>query len=153
MTLLRFNDRSRFRNPWMEFERIRRGLDELSQNAFDNELFKQGRPTVYPPLNILETPDSLIIKAELPGVTADQVDISIEGDTLTLQGNRESPQSGKPVSHHRQEIESGNFSRAVGLPVKIDVDSINAKLANGILTITMNKAAETKPRQVKITTE
>jgi len=152
MALIRFTERPHFRNPWAEFERIRAGLDELSQN-----LVKEGKmhmdPTVFPPLNIYESGDALIIKAELPGFQAEDLDISIEGDTLTLQGTRKRDQENKNASYHRREIETGNFSRAIALPARIDLDKVTAKLADGILSLTLHKADVVKPKQINITTE
>lgn len=152
MALIRFAERPRFRNPWAEFERIRQGLDELSQNLV-SEGKAQMHATVYPPLNMYETKDALILKAELPGVRVEDLEISLEGDTLTLQGKRLRSQDDTTTSYHRREIETGNFSRALALPTKVDLDKMIAKLANGILTITLQKAEEVKPRQIKISTD
>ena len=91
--------------------------------------------------------------AELPGVKAEDLELSIEGDTLTLQGKRDSRLSEAGVSYHRREIESGSFSRAVALPIKVDSEHVGAKLNNGILTITLMKASELTPRQIKVTAE
>ncbi|HHD64713.1 MAG TPA: Hsp20/alpha crystallin family protein [Desulfobulbaceae bacterium] len=152
MALIRFAERPHFRNPWAEFERIRQGLDELSQNLV-SEGKSHMQATVYPPLNMYETKDALILKAELPGVKAEDLEISVEGDTLSMQGTRKRNQAKENISYHRREIETGNFSRALALPTKIDLDNIMAGLSNGILTITLQKADEVKPRQVKITTD
>lgn len=152
MALIRFAERPRFRNPWAEFERIRQGLDELSQNLV-SEGKAQMHATVYPPLNMYETKDALILKAELPGVRVEDLEISLEGDTLTLQGKRLRSQDDTTTSYHRREIETGNFSRALALPTKVNLDKMTAKLANGILTITLQKAEEVKPRQIKISTD
>ena len=152
MAIPRFTEKPQFRNPWMEFERIRRGLDRLTKEAFGDELHYSSRASVYPPLNIFETPNSLIIRAELPGIKADQLDISLETDTLTIKGKRQIQHEESKVSFHRREIECGNFNRSIGLPIKIDPDSISAKLVNGILTITLNKAEEIQPRRIVITT-
>ncbi len=152
MALIRFTEQPRFMNPWAEFERIRQGLDALSRN-----MLSEGRvampATVYPPLNIYETKDELIIKAELPGVKAEDLEISLEGDTLTMQGQRKKTEENEKTSYHRREIEAGSFSRALTLPTKVDPDKISAKLADGILTITLQKADEVKPRHIEITTE
>jgi HSP20 family protein len=152
MAFIRFSEGPYFRNPWVEFERLRHSLDQLSRNFIGDEHAPRNRATVFPPLNIFETNDQLIVKAELPGVRAEDIAISIEGDTLTLQGKRDF-QKETDVSYHRREIERGNFSRAIGLTTKVDVDAVNARLANGILTITLNKAAEVKPRKINVITE
>ena len=152
MAFIRFVDRPAFRNPWAEFERIRQGLDELSR-SYGDKTQTQGRANVYPPLNIYEEPDRLLVTAELPGVKVEDLDLSIEGDTLTLQGKRDNPQPEAGVSYHRREIESGSFSRAIALPVKVDAERVAAKLHNGVLTITLMKATELTARQIKVSAE
>lgn len=152
MAFIRFAERPAFRNPWAEFERIRQGLDELSRNYVEKGK-AQGQANVYPALNIYEETDRLTITAELPGVKVEDLDLSIEGATLTLQGKRDSRQGEGAVSYHRREIECGSFSRAVTLPVKVDLESASAKLINGILTVVLMKASEATPRHIKVSAE
>ncbi len=149
MAFIRFTDRPAFRNPWVEFERIRQGLDELSR-SYAEKGKAQIRANVYPPLNIYEEADKMVLSAEIPGVKAEDLDISLEGDTLSIQGKRDSREDDFTLSYHRREIESGSFSRAISLPVKVDVERISAKLVNGILTVTLMKAAEATPRQIRV---
>lgn len=152
MAFIRFAERPNFRNPWAEFERIRQGLDELSRSYADKGK-AQGQANVYPALNIYEETDRLTITAELPGVKVQELDLSIEGDTLTIQGKRNHRQADGSVSYHRREIEYGSFSRAITLPVKVDIETANAKLVNGILTLTLMKASEATPRHIKVSAE
>lgn len=151
MAFIRFGERPELRNPWAEFERIRQGLDKLSHGYFARET-PFGGATVFPALNVFEERENLTVKAELPGVEAGDLTISLEGDTLTIQGKRETKHNGEKLSYHRREIEAGNFSRAINLPVKVNPETVTARLSNGILTITLEKAAEVKPRQVTVTT-
>ena len=152
MAVIRFTERPRFRNPWAEFERIRQGFDELSRSMRTGET-PYADATVYPPLNMYENTENLIITAELPGIAPGDLDISIEAETLTLQGKRQHSQDDEQLSYHRREIGRGSFSRAIALPTKIDSDNITAKLADGILTVTLAKAAEVKPRKISVITE
>jgi len=152
MAFIRFVDRPAFRNPWAEFERIRQGLDEISR-SYGEKGKEHGRANVYPPLNIYEEPDRLLITAELPGVQVEDLDLSIEGETLTLQGKRDNRQSEPGVSYHRREIESGSFSRAIALPVKVDTERVVAKFTHGVLTITLMKAAAATPRQIIVSAD
>lgn len=152
MAIIRFTERPGTINPWAEFERIRQGLDQFSRNFLTSETPYSGG-TVFPALNAFEDNNLLTIRAELPGVKVENLDISFEGDTLTLKGKREPYHNDEKVSYHRREIETGNFSRAVTIPVKVDPDTIAAKLKNGILVITMEKADDVKPRQVNVMTE
>jgi len=150
MPVLRFGDRPYFWNPWNEFERIRKGLDDLSRTY---PLARAGQgASVFPALNVYESGDRLVIQAELPGIKAEELDVSVEGETLTLKGQRQhKPKDGK-ISYHRREIETGSFNRAVTLPCRVQPDAISARLANGILILELPKAAEVKPRQIRITT-
>ncbi|MBM9538409.1 Hsp20/alpha crystallin family protein [Desulfobulbus alkaliphilus] len=152
MAFIRFSDRPTFRNPWAEFERIRQGLDELSKTYVEKGK-TPGPANVFPALNIYEEPDRLLITAELPGVKTTDLDLSIEGETLTIQGQRSGGDSETGASYHRREIQYGSFSRAVTLPVKVDTETIAAKLTNGILTVTLLKASAVTPRQIKVTAE
>lgn len=152
MALIRFTERPGTVNPWAEFERIRQGLDQFSRNFLPRE-DAYGHGNVFPALNVFEEKDILIIKAELPGVQAEDLDISFEGETLTIKGRRKPYQNGQKSSYHRREIEMGSFSRSVTLPLKINPDTLAAKLQNGILAITMEKAASVKPRQVNVVSE
>lgn len=152
MAFVRFADRPAFRNPWAEFERIRQGLDELSRTYVEKGK-AQNRTNVYPALNIFEEADRLIVTAELPGVKAQDLELSLEGETLSIQGRRDNKQNEKGASYHRREIESGSFSRAITLPIKVDAEQIGAKLNNGILVITLMKASAVTPRQIKVSTE
>ncbi|MDR2549264.1 MAG: Hsp20/alpha crystallin family protein [Desulfobulbus sp.] len=152
MPYVRFIDRPTFRNPWAEFERIRQGLDELSR-SYAEKSKGQGRANVYPALNIYEEADRLVVTAELPGVKASDLDLSIEGDTLTLQGKRERRQNEAGISYHRREIQSGGFSRAIALPTKVDAEHVGARLVDGMLTITLMKASAVTPRQIQVTAE
>ena len=152
MALIRFSERPGMNNPWAEFDRIRQGLDQFSRNFLVKEN-PYGSGTVFPALNVYAEKDILTIKAELPGVKAEHLDISFEGDTLAIKGKREPYDKGDKISYHRREIETGSFNRAVTLPIKINPDTIAAKLQNGLLAITMEKAASVKPRQVNVMTD
>ncbi|OGQ95056.1 MAG: heat-shock protein Hsp20 [Deltaproteobacteria bacterium RIFOXYD12_FULL_57_12] len=150
MTLIRFTDRPLPRNPWAELEKFKREMDMLWPRFFGGETAAKHVSSVYPPLNISENADNIFIRAELPGIQANDLEIFIEGDTLTIKGERRSKKANEKTSYHRQELEYGRFSRAVALPTKVDADKITALVENGILTITLPKAEEAKPRQITV---
>ncbi len=152
MPFIRFTERPVLRNPWAEFERIRKGLDELSRGYGDRSNW-YNQPNVFPALNIYEQGDRLVVTAELPGVAATDLDISLEADTLSIQGKRNNMQTDEQVSYHRREIEAGSFNRSLTLPVKIDQDKVSARLQDGILTVTLMKLAEATPRKIDIIAE
>ena len=152
MAFIRFSERPAFRNPWVEFERIRQGLDELSRSYMGRPRGRQ-HAGVFPALNIREEADRLVVSAELPGVKAEDLEIALEGETLSIQGRRaERRDEGNP-SYHRREIQCGSFSRALSLPVQVDAERIDAKLADGLLTIILMKAAAATPRRIRVNAE
>ena len=147
MAIVRFADQKLFRNPWADFERMRRELDAIFQGTGPDS---GGRATVFPALNISEDSAYLYVRAEIPGVPANEVEINIEGDTLTIRGERKTCVADAKRSYHRRELECGRFSRAITLPTKVQVDKIEAKATNGIVTITLPKAEAVTPRQIKV---
>jgi len=148
MAIIRFADRPMFYNPWAEFEKLRREMNTFT-NFFDMEGMAPSAQ-VYPALNITEDKDNIYVRAEIPGVQAADLDIAVEGDSLVIKGERKACATEEKASYHRREIECGRFSRAVTLPVKVKVDNIRAESRNGVLKITMPKAEEIKPRQIKV---
>ncbi|MEW6501462.1 MAG: Hsp20/alpha crystallin family protein [Thermodesulfobacteriota bacterium] len=149
MAIIRFSDRPFFRNPWADFERMRREFDSLFQGLAGDYAGRPGT-TVYPALNISEDANNLYVRAEIPGVKGSNIDVSVEGETLTISGERTTCPAEQKLSYHRREIECGRFSRAVTLPTKVNSDQVGAGFVNGVLTITLPKAEAAKPRKIEI---
>lgn len=149
MAIIRFVDRPFFRNPWADLERMRRDMDALFKD-FSADAGGYGGATVYPALNISEDAGNIYVRAEIPGVGAADLDISVENQTLTLKGERKACTAAERASYHRREIECGRFNRAISLPTRVEVEKVTAKSTNGILTITLPKAGEVKPRQIAV---
>ncbi|MEJ2690870.1 MAG: Hsp20/alpha crystallin family protein [Deltaproteobacteria bacterium] len=150
MAIVRFGERPNYRNPWAEFEKMRREMDSLSKRVLGGGPSRD-YANVYPALLIIEDENAIHVEAEVAGVRPEDVEISIEGETLTLKGERKAPTSEEKVSYHRREVEYGTFNRAVTLPTRIKVDKITARSVNGILYITLPKAEEVKPKKINVT--
>jgi len=150
MAIMRFYDQPVFRNPWADFEKMRREFDSLFRNLGAEAA--RGGATVFPALNISEDQQNVYVRAEIPGVTPADLEVAVEGDTLTIKGERRGiePASGGKVSCHRREIESGRFSRALTLPTRVNPEGVTAAGKNGILLITLPKAEEVKPRRIDV---
>jgi HSP20 family protein len=103
-----------------------------------------------PAVDIYETDDEVVVKAELPEVNQKDIDIQIENNTLTLRGERKFNKETKKENFHRIERSYGTFSRSFTLPGTIDQEKINADYKDGILKISMPKREETKPKQIKV---
>ena len=115
--------------------------------------------SVFPAVNVSETDDAVTLEAELAGLDASGIDISITGDELVLKGSRPRCEvgpttgDGEPqerVTWHRRERGSGAFERRIGLPVAVDAERVEARLVDGILTVTCPKSPQSQPRKVPV---
>ncbi len=136
-------------DPFSDFE-FPTGL-RLFQDAV-NRLFTEAgaaRPWA-PPVDILETSDELILKADLPDVNPENVNIQIEDGTLTLRGERKFEKEHESVGYHRLERSYGSFVRCFSVPDTVDTERVKADYHNGVLTVTLPKKEVAKPRSIKI---
>ncbi len=139
------------RDPFAELERMRREMDRLLGAFFPAGGL--GRTAgVFPAVNISEDDNNIYVRAELPGIKADDIEISIEDNSLIIKGERKIPEEGENVTYHRREREGGVFRRIISLPTKIDVDKVSATSKNGVLEIVLPKAPESKPKQIEVKT-
>jgi HSP20 family protein len=104
----------------------------------------------YPPLNIWSNEEGLVITAEVPGISPDEIEISVVGETLTLSGERKAEELDEGTRYHRQERGSGKFSRTVQLPFPVDVDEVNALFVDGVLEIKLPRTEADKPRKIAV---
>jgi HSP20 family protein len=105
-----------------------------------------------PSVDIYETENQLVLKADLPDVDPKEIDVRVENQTLTLAGERKFESQTSDKGYHRIERSYGNFVRSFAVPNSFDTDQINAAYKNGVLTVTLPKKETAKPRQVKIDT-
>ncbi|MBI2560166.1 MAG: Hsp20/alpha crystallin family protein [Planctomycetes bacterium] len=128
--------------------------DEMNQ-LFD-DFFKK-RPffeTAWSPeLDVSETNDNVIVKAEVPGLDPKDIDISISGDTLTLKGEKKEEKHENDRYYHRIERRYGSFMRSVTLPESVDSEKVKAECKNGILEITLPKVEKAKPKKITVKVE
>ncbi len=136
-------------DPLRELEQLQRRMDRLFQSAFGLER-SPWRVGVYPLLNISEDRDHVYVRAELPGVKAEDLEITIQDNRLILRGQRKIATEEKQVNYHRRERESGFFRRIVALPARIQPDKVEAATRDGILTIKLAKPEEVKPRKIQV---
>ena len=106
-----------------------------------------------PPLDIAETDDEIVVKAELPGLTAEDLKISIQGDHLTIQGEKRSEREENGKSFHRVERTFGKFLRSVQLPTEVDNEKTKATYKNGVLELHLAKREEVKKKEIQIEVE
>jgi HSP20 family protein len=106
---------------------------------------------VFPPMNISHDDDKFYLRAEVPGLKPAELSISALRNRASISGKREIPRE-KRVSYHRRERPEGAFNRTVTLPMEVDPERVDARYADGILTLTLPKAEQTKPRQIAVRT-
>lgn len=139
---------------WGPFGNVR-VLHRHMDRVFD-DVFRGPRVLTWEPaelgfaLDVYENDDALVVKAALPGVRPDEVDISVVEDVLTVKGETKSEEETKDGSYHRRELRYGAFARSIPLPTRVDHEKAEATFENGILTITLPKAEEVKPKSIKI---
>lgn len=109
-----------------------------------------GESRWIPAIDVRETEDSFEFTAELPGLTKDQVEITIEDKVLTLSGERKFEENEESNGYHRIERAYGSFSRSFTLPNEVDQDKVKAVFENGLLSVSIPKAEQVKPRKIQI---
>jgi len=141
--------RPTFDSPFGDFDRMRREMLRLL-DAADGEYASGANAGVFPPLNITHDDDNFYVRAEVPGIDPKALSISALRNRVTLAGKRELPREHERASYHRKERAEGSFNRTLTLPTSIDADRVDARYADGVLTLTLPKAEDAKPRQIAV---
>ena len=138
----------RYRIPsvYRELNRMQRDMERL----FDTFYPVRRQAPAYPAMNIWSNEDGLLISAEVPGIDPADIDISVVGETLTLNGSRMANELEEGARYHRQERGFGKFSRSIQLPFPVNVDDVTASFKNGVLQITLPRAEADKPRKITV---
>ena len=136
-----------YRSPWREMERLRREMHEVVSGLPAAE----GATTPgYPAINVWTNENSAVVTAELPGVVAENIEISVVGDTLSLTGQRSPEDREESGAYHRRERKYGRFARAVKVPFPVEPDAVEAVFENGVLSITLPRLEADKPRRISV---
>ena len=103
-----------------------------------------------PPIEVFEKEDKFVVKAELPGMKEEDIDVSVVGDTLTVKGERKTETEVKEEDYYCCERSYGSFFRSIALPSTVDAEKIEASYENGVLEVSLPKAAEVKPKKISV---
>ncbi len=138
--------------PFSDVVTLRQAMDRLFDDSFVRParfagLFGEGAEK---PIDMYQTDEEVVVKASVPGVKPEQVDVTITGDTLTIKGETKTEEEVKKENYFRKERSYGAFSRSILLPSSLQTDKAEASFENGVLTLTIPKAEESKPKQIKI---
>jgi HSP20 family protein len=137
-------------NPSQQLANAREPFYRLFDTYFNDGGEDLATRTWTPPVDIQETDDSYRIQAELPGMSKEDIQITLENNVLRLSGERKFEKDVKKENYHRIERTYGTFSRSFALPTQVSPDKVEAKFDNGVLTITVPKAEQAKPRRISI---
>ncbi|RJP49061.1 MAG: Hsp20/alpha crystallin family protein [Anaerolineaceae bacterium] len=136
--------------PAREMMSLREAMDRLFDDAFTRPLGIAGNNWSVPAVDMYQTDDEVVVKAALPGIKSDEVQINVTGEMLTIKGETSQKEEVKEKAYHLREQRWGSFERSVALPVAVVADKAKAEFENGILTITLPKAEEVKPKTITI---
>ena len=138
--------------PFPEIISLRQAMDKLFEDSFVTPSRISGIPGSYmaTPVDMYQTASDVVVKATLPGIKPEEVDITITGDTLTIKGETKAEEEVKREDYIYQEHRYGTFSRSLALPSGLDTDKAKADFTNGMLTLTIPKPEEAKPKQIKV---
>jgi HSP20 family protein len=135
--------------PVREMMTLREAMDRLFDDAFTRPIGTNGSSTV-PAIDLYQTDDEVVVKAALPGLKADDVQITVTNDVLTLRGEFKWENGHKEATYHIREQRYGSFERSIALPIDVQTDKAQADFQNGVLTITLPKAESVKPKTINI---
>lgn len=140
--------------PWRRYRaplaRPRKDLFHWFLEDFDLPVFGTGEREWMPPFDVSETEGEIIVKAEIPGMKVEDIDITLTDGLLTIKGERKMEKEDKQENYHRIERQYGSFSRSLNLGLKVEAESIDAAYKDGVLTVTLPKAEEDKPKKIEV---
>jgi len=137
--------------PFRGLSTLQDQFNRLFNEQLRNHSEESALTTWAPAVDIYETPNELVVKADLPDVNEKDIDVRVENNLLTIRGERKFEKSVSEENFLRVERTYGSFSRSFSLPNTVNAEKIGAEYRNGVLTVTLPKREESKPRQVKVT--
>lgn len=141
--------RPTFDDAFADFDQVRNEMMRLFDSV-TGDSFRSVGAGVFPPMNITQDNDNFYLSAELPGIVPSELSITAVKNRISIAGRREIKLENERVSYHRRERPDGSFNRTVTLPSDVDAARVDARYTDGILSLTLPKAEEAKPRQIKV---
>ncbi|MFZ6031090.1 MAG: Hsp20/alpha crystallin family protein [Chloroflexota bacterium] len=137
-------------NPFREMYALQKAVDRMFDQSIENRSLWE-TPVVWDvALDVAETKDEYVVKASLPGINPDDVEVTFTENTLTIKGETKAEKDFEEGQYHLRERRHGNFSRSLTLPVHIQADAIQADYEAGVLTLRLPKVEEVKPRKIAV---
>ncbi|MBI5297669.1 MAG: Hsp20/alpha crystallin family protein [Chloroflexi bacterium] len=135
--------------PAREMMTLREAMDRLFDDAFTRPISMTGSLSA-PAIDMYQTDEELVVKAAVPGVKADEVQINVTGDVLSIKGETKTADETREKAWHIRDQRWGSFERRIMLPTEVVADKAKAEFENGILTITLPKAEEVRPKTISV---
>ena len=141
----------RWTDPFREFAHLQDRINRVFADSYGNQEGLTASNAWVPPVDIFQNGEhEVVLKAELPDMTREQIDITVDNGTLTIKGEKKFSNEVKEEQYHRVERRYGSFSRSFSLPTTVDANKVAAEYKNGVLTVHLPMREEAKPRQVKV---
>jgi len=131
-------------DPWRDLRRLHAQMQRLLDG------WPLAPEREFPLVNVYTNNDGAVLTAELPGVEPADLDVSVQGDTVTIKGQRRAEELKQGENYHRQERGAGSFARSVQLPFEVEPDKVEARLEKGVLTLTLPRIEADKPRKIAV---
>ncbi len=138
-------------DPFREMVTLREAMDSLFENAMITP-FTGGQQTMGGnlPLDVTENEDNFVVKASVPGIDPNDLEITVNSDVLTIKGETKAEDEKQGERYHLRERRWGSFSRSISLPTPVKTDAVEADYHNGVLTLTLPKTDEVKPKRITV---
>ena len=137
-------------DPFQDMLKLRNAVDRMFEDVYSGESGLTRPSTWGLALDVAENEDEFVVKASLPGIKAEDIEITYTENTLTIKGEVQQDKEINESQYHMRERRYGNFSRSITLPSKVKTESIEANYEDGVLTVHMPKAEEVKPKRISI---
>lgn len=132
-------------DPFADMRRLQGAMNRL----FDGNRGPD-RSGTYPPVNFWTGQDSIVMSTELPGLTEEDIELTVKDTMVSIRGTYAEPESGEDIVWHRHERPTGSFLRSIELPFRVDPNHIEARFKNGVLTVEMQRPEDDKPKRIQI---
>ena len=134
--------------PFREARRMHDMLDSMMDRSLIDPFWSGAAGSL--PMDIYQTDDEIVVKASAPGLTADDLEVSIRGETLSIRGEQKAEEVQEGARYHIRERRVESFSRSISLPTMVQAEKVKAEFENGILTLTLHKVEEVKPKTITV---
>lgn len=150
MTLIRWQKPDVSNWPFEQLTQLRDEMNRLFESPFDGLTRNQLFNTRAPAIDLYQDRDNVIVRAEVPGMKKEDIEVSLHAGALIISGERKAEDRREEAENYRAERFFGRFQRSVALPVAVTPDKVKANYKDGILTVTLPKAEEAKPKQIEV---